>query len=147
MADSVQTLLAMPDLTDSELLDQLLTCILSAPNGPERIAQVRAKMEGSDGPQPLTTKSQPLPTTDAATIRARLEESHDRLRSEYGDKEKQLAVLRDWYERNYKLLPGDLRDVSKGIGRTEPHWHKAFHNALKGCTAVQRVGHNRYRIA
>lgn len=148
MTDTVQRQLALQKLNDSELLDRLIASILSAPNGLERITQVHQSMiESGDYLGCSSINTQSATFTTAPVIRARLEQARDRMLDELGHEELELAVIRNWYVRNFELLPGDLEIISEGTNRKSPRWWRTLSNAVKGCNAFKRVNRDRYLIA
>jgi hypothetical protein len=147
VTNSTQRQLVMPELTDSEMLDRLIACILSMPNGLGRIDRVHCKMiENGDYPSHLSINAQSAAITTAPIIRARLEQSRHRMLDDLGCEELELAVIRNWYFRNFELLPGDVETVSEGTNRKSPRWWRTLSNAVKGCNALKRVDRDRYLI-
>jgi hypothetical protein len=146
MINSAHEQLSLSEQKD-DLLDRLIWVIATHPSGDVSYQKVRARLlsQGLIHEAPLPPEIQPC-FTSASVIRARLEKSRDQMRNELGCDELELAVIRNWYARNFELLPGDTETVSEDTNRKSPRWWRTLSNAVKGCQALKRVERDRYLI-
>ena len=85
------------------------------------------------------------PYTSVPIIVRRIEDSADELRQRF-PKPVHIAVLRQWYEDKYELLPGDTEELRQKKGGKNLRWWSQFGNAISDTNVLVSTERNWYAV-
>ena len=142
MSDSTQRQLALPELSDSEMLDRIIACILSSPNGLEKIDRLRDEIAKQPMVVPACKKRDACLTRQ---VRAQLVKSCEDLVAEFGNQPFKKSVLNHWYQKTFAIKEEDKTFIGT---KQIPRWEEALSNAIENnkCPVIRKVGHDRYIV-
>jgi hypothetical protein len=128
--------------SDARELIGLLSKVLDLPDGAARAYLALASVLDSPGDPPDKNTEERF--TTLKEFRDHIAESHYALREKFGDREINVAELKQWYQETFSLYPADFASTN---GNSAFRWWSQFNTVLRESSVILSIRRNWYRIS